>query len=97
MDEIRLGGNGTEVSIEEAKKWKNTLDAANIAMLNAGGFIGRLGALSLIFAVGEPQVKIHPSKVTSALMALAVFQGRVDVNEKGVDKSENLINFRSRT
>lgn len=97
MDEIRLGGSGEEVTMELAQKWKNTLDEWNAEMLRAGGFIGRLGVLGLIFAVGEAQVKIYPSKVIAALMALAVFQGRVDVNEKGVDKSENLINFRPRT
>lgn len=96
-DGIKLDGNGSDMTTEQSLKWKRLIHEWDVAMESAGGFIGRLGVVDLTFAVGEPQTKIHPEKVIAALMALAVFQGRVDVNEKGVDMDKNLVIFRSRT
>lgn len=96
-DGIKLDGNGSDVTTEQASKWKHLIREWDVTMEGAGGYLGRLGVVALTFAVGEPQAKIYPEKVIAALMALAVFQGRVDVNEKGVDTDKNLVNFRSRT
>ncbi len=96
-DGIKLDGNGSDVTTEQAHKWKCLIHEWDVAMENGGGYLGRIGVVDLTFTVGEPQTKIYPDKVIDALMGLAVFQGRVDVNEKGVDTDKNLVIFRSRT
>lgn len=72
----RLGGSGGDVSLEQWQDWLKTLREWDRDMERAGGYIGRLGAVALIFERPEPTVRIETLKVIAALNALAKSQGR---------------------
>lgn len=78
----RLGGNGGDVPMEQAVKWKELLIEWDRCMESAGGYIGRLSVISLAVDLGNVPIKINPEKAKSALFALAIHQGRINVCER---------------
>jgi hypothetical protein len=71
----RLGGSGGDVEFEQWQDWLKTQKEWERDMERAGGYIGRLGVISLIFDRPEPTVRIEANKVIDALKALAKAQG----------------------
>lgn len=73
----RLGGSGSDVDMEDIKKWEKLLSEWESEMLREGTYPGRLSVLSLLFERPEPSVKIYPELAIRALYALAIYQGRL--------------------
>ena len=72
----RLGGSGRDIDWAQVRKWDEMLRAWEGAMLDAGGYHGRLSVVSL--AMNAPmQCRIYPEEAKIALEALAKFQGRL--------------------
>lgn len=72
----RLGGNGGDIDMETLDRWLELIKAWEGAMLDAGGYHGRLTVIALAFDRTEG-VRIYPQEAKAALLALAKFQGRL--------------------
>ena len=93
----RLGGNDADVSLEDWKRWQELIAEWNRVMERAGGYLGRIGVVALIFDRPEPTVRIYPGKVTACLYALALHQGRikpVDARKAVVDDTGKSVDSR---
>ena len=71
----RLGGSGGDIDKETLDRWRELITAWEGAMLDAGGYHGRLTVIALAF--DRVQVKVYPIEAKAALTALARFQGRI--------------------
>ena len=89
----RLGGNDADVSIEDWKRWQELISEWERVMERAGGYLGRLGVVSMLFDRPEPTVRIYPGKVTACLYALAIHQGRI----RAVDTRKLVIDDRGKS
>lgn len=72
----RLGGNGGDVDIDDWRKWGDLIQEWEREMDRAGGWLGKVGVIALIFDRPGPAIKIYPDLVIAALNALAKHQGR---------------------
>ena len=73
----RLGGNGGDIETETVRKWAELIKAWERAMLDGGGYLGRLSVISLIMDRPTIQPKIYAQEAKMALYALAKYQGRM--------------------
>jgi hypothetical protein len=73
----RLGGNGGDIESETVRKWAELIKAWERAMLDGGGYLGRLSVISLIMDRPTIQPKIYTQEAKMALYALAKYQGRM--------------------
>lgn len=89
----RLGGSEADVTIEDWKRWQELIAEWNRVMENAGGYLGRVGVVALIFDRPKPTVRIYAGKVTACLYALAIHQGRI----KAVDAAAGRIDDKSKS
>lgn len=71
----RLGGPGRDIDCETLAQWKQTIEAWEGAMMDAGGYHGRLSVIALAFDRAVA-VRIYTDRAIAALIALAKFQGR---------------------
>jgi hypothetical protein len=73
----RLGGAGRDIDMEQIRRWGEMIRVWERAMLDAGGYSGRLSVMSLVMDRPAIQPRIYPSEAIAALNALARFQGRL--------------------
>lgn len=70
----RHGGAGGDIDCETLKRWKELIEAWEQAMMDAGGYHGRLSVIGML--ARDESVRIYPERAIRSLKALAKFQGR---------------------
>ena len=72
----RLGGSGGDIDSETLRRWRELIDAWEQAMMDGGGYHGRLSVIAMAFD-RSTDVRIYPERAILSLKALATFQGRL--------------------
>lgn len=72
----RLGGPGGDIDTETLTHWRELIEAWEGAMMDAGGYHGRLSVIALAFD-RDIGVRIYTERAIASLTALAKYQGRL--------------------